>query len=41
MQVKLKKSKETGHNPEKQEKQKGTGFPQGRGKRRDTSFVAR
>jgi hypothetical protein len=31
MQVKLKKAKETGHNPEKQEKQKDTGFPPGAG----------
>jgi len=41
MQVKLRKAKETRHNPEKQEKLKDTGFPQGQGKRRETSFVAR
>ena len=31
MQVKLKKAKETGNNPKKQEKGKDTGFPPGAG----------
>jgi hypothetical protein len=42
MQVKLKKAKETRHNPEKQEREKKTPVsPQGQEKRRETSFVAR